>query len=361
MNRNFKHQRGQSNPPAATVGSHPVHFIPTMLALALIIVCGGANLATAQQAADANHKSPVEVSADVSKSVVQVAEPFGLDVTVTAPAGTKVFFPTVNSQLGQFDIVEQQDIFDVPLANAGDQRSWTRHLTLECIVTGELQIPPMEIQFTRDETTDLISTKALPIRVVSVLEDRADPTKFRDIKSVVDVEVPKQKSNAWMFWTLGGLGAGALSLATVVLVTRRKKYLTPSQWAISELEPLQNSPALQDADAESVLQDVSTILRDYLELQFEISAPAQTTQEFLKFAEHSQIVDLPTAKRFADLFSMADQAKFAGLQLTTPELQQVVESAIALVESVTTEIAAGQEDKSQDNHSQPSHDAEALR
>jgi hypothetical protein len=333
-----------------------------VLAMLAISLFGRVDAASAQQPANSAANRPVNVTAELSKSVVQVAEPFGLDVTVTAPAGTRVFFPAVNEQLGDFDIVGHQDVFDIPsTADPNGQRSWTRHFSLESIVTGDREIPPMEIRCVMGETSDSIATRALPIRVVSVLEDRADPTKFRDIKSVVDVELPQQKSNAWIFWTVGGLGAGVLSLATVALVARRKKFLTPSQWATGQLEALRDSPALQTADAESALQEMSDILRGYFELQFEISAPMQTTDEFVKLVEQGQIVDSPTAKRLAELLTMADQAKFAGLQLTQAELQEDIGSALGLIDIVTTKFASAQNHPSPDSPTQPIADMEATQ
>lgn len=334
------------------------HYL-AMFAMTLAIVSGGAAVAHGQQIVDSTTTRPVDVKAVVSKSVVQVAEPFGLDVTVTVPAGTKVFFPTVNSQLGDFDVDEHQDMFDVPSATgSGGQRSWTRHYSLESIVTGDLEIPPIEIPFTRGQTTGSVTTKALPMRVVSVLEDRADPTKFRDIKSVVDVDVPTPSSNGWIFWTLGGMGAGVLSLAAIALVARRKKYLTPSQWAVGELEALKSSPALQADNAEPVLREMSNILRGYFEMQFEISAPAQTTEEFFQFVEQKQFVDLKLLEQIAELLSMADQAKFAGLQLTQTELHEVIDSAIGLIDSFTPETMGAKDDESQASPSQPSNNPE---
>ncbi len=146
-------------------------------------------------------------SRKASTDSVQVAEPFTLDVTVTAPVGAKVTFPAIADKIGDFDVRDSQDVFDVP---ADDARTWTRHLTLESITTGDLQIPPIDVQVNEGGKATLVPSQPVTIRVASVLEDRSDPTKYRDIQSVVDVDVPVVRSNTWVWWTLGG-AAGVTS------------------------------------------------------------------------------------------------------------------------------------------------------
>ena len=49
------------------------------------------------------------------------------------------------------------------------------------------------------------------------------------------------------------------------------------------------------ATARRVSLQLSSILRDYLELQFEISAPVQTTQELMQAIESKQLMNSETA------------------------------------------------------------------
>ena len=132
-----------------------------------------------------------------------------------------------------------------------NERTWTRQMTLESIVTGDLQIPAMEIQVADGTNSRIIKSNAIPVRVISVLEDRADPTQFRDIHSVVDVDVPPQKSDGWFWWAAGGLGLLTFGSAAIAVVARRKTWLTPSEWALRELESLHQSEAMQGGDSET--------------------------------------------------------------------------------------------------------------
>ena len=274
-----------------------------------------------------------QVTATVSKTDVQIAEPFQLELTVTAPDGARVSLPPMGDQLGEFDVIDTQDIADIPSDASAGQRIWKRRMTLESIVAGDLQIPALDIQVADGAESQTLralkslSTQPISVRVLSVLEGRADPTQFRDIQSVVDIKVPQPESYAWVWWTVGAMGTASFVAATIAVVARRKTWLTPAQWAERELDAIQSSVAMQANDSETISRELSTVLRDFLELQFEISAPVQTTQELLSDVNHRKILQPELAKRFSKLFAIADEAKFAGLSLTESQLNKVFDKA----------------------------------
>ena len=180
----------------------------------------------------ANADLPVAtVTTRTSHTTVQVAEPFTFELTVTAPAGSRVDFPSIGASLGEFDVTDQLMRTDVPSENDVNQRTWTQQLTLESIVTGDLEIPSLEIQVRRDADIQTLKTEAVPVRVASVLEDRADPTKFRDIQSVVDIATPEPVSRAWVWWTLGGCGGITAAALLFVAAAKRKTWMTPPSHA----------------------------------------------------------------------------------------------------------------------------------
>lgn len=181
-----------------------VSRLATRFAIAIVIAAIGLNHASAGQ--------PAGVVAKASTSSVQVAEPFSLELIVTAPAGSKVTFPSAGKNLDDFDVLATHDLFDVPDVEAVNARTWTRRMTLESIVTGNLHISPIEIQINGDAGSQVIRSNPITVQVVSVLEDRSDPSKFRDIQPVVDLTVSAPASNAWVWWTMGGAAGLAASL-----------------------------------------------------------------------------------------------------------------------------------------------------
>ncbi len=332
LDRTLPRNRACSKRLTSSVASTPLRAV-----FALVIAAVGLSQANASETAS--------VVANVSTSTVRVAEPFSLELAVTVPVGTKVAFPATGKQLAEFDVVDSQDFFDIPVADRLDRRTWTRRMTLESIVTGDLSIPEIEIQVSDQLDSQSIHTKPIKVQVVSVLEDRGDPTKFRDIQSVVDVALPTTHSNAWAWWTMSGVLGLSLLGAVGMAVSRRDKWVTAKQWAMQELEGLETSIDAQTIDSESAALQLSKVVRDYLLLQFSIPQSGHTSQELVRMIEESGQVDPEITNQLVHLFALADKAKFAGLQLTEAGLKSAINDSRKLVER----IADGLERNAQTN------------
>lgn len=281
------------------------------------------------------------VTANVSKSEVHVAEPFTLEMKITAPTGSNVRLPAVGEQLGEFDVIDHRDIVDIPSDVSPGQRSWSRRMTLESIVTGDLEIPAMEIQITSGTDTQAIQSEVIPVHVISVLEDRADPTRFRDIHSVVDASVPDPTSADWIWWTAGGVGLLLIGTTAVAVVAKRKPWLAPDVWALRKLAEIRESTAMQAGDSEAVTCEISAVLADFLQLQFEPAVQTKTTDELLHGLEIGAHLTRELAERFRQLCAEFDQVKFAGLRLTNVELDKLFENARELISATSSGIASG--------------------
>ena len=107
--------------------------------------------------------------------------------------------------------------------------------------------------------------------------------------------------------------------------------MTPNVWALRELDLLRHSEVMRSSDSEHVTEKMMAILRDYLELQFDISSPMQTTQELLHEIETNKLMSPEMAQGFATLFENADLARFAGLRLSAAELNKTIDDAEDLV------------------------------
>lgn len=141
----------------------------------------------------------------LSTSSVQVAEPFWLEFKCVVPANTTVNFPAVMKKFGDLDVVDHQDQFDIPLDSSPELRGWTRRLTLESIVTGNLNIPTIEVQLAHGSQSKRLASKPQQLSVLSVLEDRAGPKSFRDLKPLADIEIESRPSSLgshgrWVDW-----------------------------------------------------------------------------------------------------------------------------------------------------------------
>ncbi|EAQ78580.1 hypothetical protein DSM3645_26894 [Blastopirellula marina DSM 3645] len=272
------------------------------------------------------------VTTTVSQTSSQVAEPFWLDWTVTAPTGATVHFPATGDKLGDFDILDKQDLFDIPSADTADQRTWTRRLELESIVTGEQEVPALEIQVAGPNSSQVIRSQTVPVQIVSVLEQRGDPKQFRDIQSVVDVAVPSKPSHAYLGWTLAGFSTLAVAI-TAAVFTRRKRWLTPAQWAIRQLDDLEAAVHQQTGDVAA--SQLASIMQSFSQLHFSLPEPGCTSEELLHQLKAKQLVDRTTLEQLRVLFATAEEAKFARLPVSPTEFQAMLEQARSLVGRMT--------------------------
>jgi len=275
----------------------------------------------------------VAVSVDISKNSVQVAEPFTVETRVTAPADTRVNFPKIPTAFGELEVLDSQDTFDIPDPHDPALRSWTRQVTLESLVAGEHAIPSQEIQTERDSKKEVLRTRRQQVQVVSVLENQVDPLSFRDIKSVVDVEVPEDVSYAWVAWLAAGVVTLGACTAAVAIVATRRKWTTAQQWAVAELDQLQQACATETPGTKALFTRLEMIVKTYLEVQFSIPATRQTTSQLL---EEVALVDGTSdiTSKLADLLEAADQAKYAGWELNSSELEKTIEQARELIVAV---------------------------
>jgi hypothetical protein len=124
----------------------------------------------------------------------------------------------------------------------------------------------------------------------------------------------------------------------LVAVAKQRSWITPDIWAIRELDQLRNSEAMQASDSELVTENITTILRDYLELQFDIAAPVKTTKELLQVINDGNFMNTATIDQYAEIFDTADLARFAGLCLSRVELTKALDDAQRLIEQTSKGI-----------------------
>jgi hypothetical protein len=274
---------------------------------------------------------PVKVTARVNAASARVAEPIQLVLEVEAPRGARIELPAKTERLGDFEVRRTERTTDIPSAAGADKRTWILQLTLESLKTGELTIPPLEVHYTTDATSSTfktVSTSPILVHITSVLENRADPTRFRDIKQTVDVPVLEIESRRWIAWTCGGAAAAVVaSLLVLVIVKYHRRGPSPAAWALGAIEDLEKVDISQTAGVEALFNEVVDIVREFFELEFNVPALHKTTREFL--AEASEEVRLPevASKRLSWLASVADEIKFARLGIGEEHLKHALAQA----------------------------------
>ncbi|QDT27557.1 hypothetical protein [Gimesia panareensis] len=272
----------------------------------------------------------IKVSISMSTTSVRVAEPFTVTYELTAPSDQKLVWPAVADQLGPFDVIESNDFFDIPVDSG---RMWKRVLTLESIQSGNLEIPPLAVNMVSSESSQVqseplkaVNIAAQPVTVSSVLEGRADPTQFRDIQSVVDVKVPVENTSPWTTWGVTGLGVISLACVAFVVMAVRGRSITPEKWVLQQLDALSAKVTENSADNHHQLTELTDITKHYLALQYDIPASQQTTHELLQLLADRNIGSTQVRDELNSVLSLADEVKFAGLDLSVDELQTAIQT-----------------------------------
>jgi hypothetical protein len=134
---------------------------------------------------------------------------------------------------------------------------------------------------------------------------------------------------------LAGLLVGGAAYGSYAWSRRRRAPLprTPAEIALARLADAQ---ALIEARAGREFSiEVSSIVRDYIETQFEVRAAHRTTDEFLH--ELAAQADSPLAahrETFIPFLEHCDLAKFARWNLPECRLESMLDSARALILSI---------------------------
>ncbi len=242
--------------------------------------------------------------------------------------------------MGDFEVVSLKDTLDIP---DGSQRQWIRQVDLESLISGDLEIPAMEISYVDRRGSESVSgiqkTAPQTVTIRSTLEGVEDPTKFRDIKSVVFLPESQPENHNWIIWAAGAGGLTLLAAIAFLLVTRYKPDPSPKQWAIKALDELKDSRALAEGDTEQIYVRVISILRTFFQEQFGISAPRLTTDEFLNAMQADRRLSGDIRAQLKELLTLADLVKFAGMLPDGAGLVTVVDKAKQVVDQAADHAA----------------------
>lgn len=288
----------------------------------------------------------VELVAQVDRQSARVVEPIEVTLTLTAPAGTQVTLPEPNSQLGAFQVGRVRTVSDVPDRSAADMRAWTVTIVLDTLEAGELSIPSLDVQYRvpGGDAFQTLSSEPIEIQIVSQLEDRVDPTDFRDIKPVVDVAEPVAASRAWIAWVAGAMVIVLAVVTCVVVAWRRREVISPGDWALSQITQLEQTIDAEPAAAESVYSELTMIIHDFIGMQYADSAVSSTDRASFDAPGDDRRVPEPLRQGLGEILSLADEVKFAKRTVSESQLRHSIRQAREWVLAVGEQVSPDAEE-----------------
>jgi hypothetical protein len=215
--------------------------------------------------------------------------------------------PTLGETLGPFEVRGVRTGRDPA---TGAQRL---EATLTAWEAGELPVPEFTVTAALPGgATVAVTAPAGTATVESLLAENLPLTELAaDLRG--PVEIP---GRGWLWWLAAGVGVAA-SLGAAWWLTRRGAPVAPppplpaDQWAMREIDRLESEQLPERGEVEGFFVRLSDIVRTYIEQRFEIAAPEQTTQEFIRAAGRHPDLAGGHERTLAGFLRTADMVKFA--------------------------------------------------
>ena len=139
--------------------------------------------------------------------------------------------------------------------------------------------------------------------------------------------------HAW--WPYVVIAAVALVLATaIVAIVRRRRRALPAD--VAALRALAAGRVLiEGGNAEAFSSEVSTVVRDYVEVAFGVRAPRRTTEELLADLMHEASPVSAHRNELGVFLGYCDLAKYARYALSHTQMTGMLDSAEVFVRSTS--------------------------
>lgn len=281
---------------------------------------------------------PLRLTVRAPSDTINAAQRLHLSVAASVASGYAPSEWKVGEKLGAFTVASRRT--SPPTLGPDGRTVTTTDLELEPFLPGDYEIPPIEIKatpVTKDSGEPVsVTTEPLAVHVTSVLADAEDA---KDVAGLKDI-APAPASRMWMWWAGGGVAAAAVVTAGLVLAARRRGRIVraavppppPHEVALRRLRALRQSALIERSEHKAFFNELSDILRRYIEDRFGMRAPERTTEEFLREAATAsffRVEDVLVLRRF---LSLCDLVKFAEARPTVDEARESLDIAQDFVE-----------------------------
>lgn len=221
-----------------------------------------------------------------------------------------------------------------PVGDTGNPEGWLWMASLQPFGTGTLRLPSVRAKLRRgDGSTETVELEGPVIKVLDGLD--GTDTALRDLRDIHAYTLDRR-------W-IAGLGAVALLAACILgfvlrrgLLARRERpahrgpVLSPTAWAMAEIERRENLPDCRIGKSKVIATEASDVIRKFLQRRFGFAALEMTTHECVRRLEDTFVpVELTGAvRRFLE---ECDLTKFTRLELCEARKQAIWDDAREIV------------------------------
>ena len=304
-----------------------------LLCCAIILVCTGCRKEPAAKSAKTEfeidkeyQRGPLTAHVRIDKVEMNIAQTVLLELSAAIEPGYELHMPTVEKVMENFGIVDWDNLGDKLDENNNVVKRY--QYRLEPFLSGTYPIPAFTFEFydvngPEDKKYEL-TTEPIDIEVTSLLGEQRAELKIADIEGVV--EIPSQASWRWL-WIL-------FIIIIVVGVTtwfylHRKRtekivriFKPAHEIAYNRLRVLVERNLVKTGRIKEFYEQISDILRHYIEHRFNLHAPERTTEEFLAELPTTNVLSQSNQDTLAEFLRHCDLVKFAKYNPTTEQIQR---------------------------------------
>lgn len=277
----------------------------------------------------------IVVEASLDSTAIRIGEQTLMHTKVTAPVGTRIIFP----EYAQGYLTEGIEVLErgaVDTSTIDDGQRWVleRNYTLTSFDSALYSIPPVEVHVGEHCYR---STVPLGLKVISIEVDTVHTDNIRDPYG--PVTIPFEWSASFMATTLllwVFLLAFVISLCRLLKREPLKKRISvvppppAHQVALQAIEGLRGRTAESEEDLKAYYDDLTDVLRNYIQERFGIDAREMTTPQLI--AALTQTTDETALYDLRELLETADLVKFARLTTSAAENDRSLLHALEYVQ-----------------------------
>jgi hypothetical protein len=286
-------------------------------------------------------RGPLTVHVRVDKAKVTIADTFLLELEAAIGPGYEVRMPKVDKVLENFGIVDWDN-----LGNKLDENNnvVSRHqYRLEPFLSGTYPIPAFTFEFydvnnPKDNKYEL-TTEPIDIEVTSLLGEQRAELKIANIEGVVNMPA---KPSYWWIWLFPTTGVVA---GVIFWLNRRRQqakelvriFKPAHEIAYDRLQALVEQDLVKAGKIKEFYEQISDILRHYIEHRFNLHAPERTTEEFLAELTSANVLSKPDQDRLREFLQHCDLVKFAKYNPTTEQIQKTFDLVKDFIETTKSD------------------------
>lgn len=257
----------------------------------------------------------ITINTELERDTIVIGDQVALKVSVVAPKNEIIIFPEFQEKLVEgIELIEATDV-DTIKSKDSKLRRMERKYLITSFDEGSYRLskfPVLKVIPSTSSVDTLYSSNEIVLTVKTVdLEENFQPYDVRDIKTY-----PSQ----WWLWAGIFTLAALFVIASVIFLINRKRgtaagravklKIDPYLWATHELENLKNTN-LALTRTKEYYSRLTDIVREYIELQINVSAMEKTSDEILSLLSDTAFNSEELLRNIRDLFSVADLVKFA--------------------------------------------------